>query len=72
MTIDPKLLDELLVDYKRPERHDRRERTAKAANQGSFGVRWNAERPEHPLATNKHDPAGYNSGNSRNGATKKR
>ena len=70
MTIDPKLLDELLVDYKRPEDIIGENGLLKQLTKALLERALNAELTEH-VGYDKHDPAGYNSGNSRNGATKK-
>jgi putative transposase len=71
MTIDPKLLDELLVDYKRPEDIIGANGLLKQLTKALLERALNAELTEH-VGYDKHDPAGYNSGNSRNGATKKK
>jgi putative transposase len=71
MTIDPKLLDELLVDYKRPEDIIGENGLLKQLTKALLERALNAELTEH-VGYDKHDPAGYNSGNSRNGATKKK
>lgn len=71
MTIDPKLLDELLVDYKRPEDIIGENGLLKQLTKALLERALNAELTEH-VGYGKHDPAGYNSGNSRNGATKKK
>src|SRR6202051_737810 len=71
MTIDPKLLDELLVDYKRPEDIIGENGLLKQLTKALLERAMNAELTEH-VGYEKHDPAGYNSGNSRNGATKKK
>src|SRR5918999_4269365 len=70
MSITPELLDELLKDYKKPEdllgQHGLLQQLTKAvverALQGEL---------THHLGYEKHDPAGNNSGNSRNGKSKK-
>ena len=69
--IKEELIDELLADYKNPEdvigENGLLIRLTKAVLERAL----NAELAEH-LGYEKHDPAGYNSGNSRNGATNKR
>jgi putative transposase len=71
MTIDPKLIDELLVDYKRPEDIIGENGLLKQLTKALLERALNAELTEH-VGYDKHDPAGYNSGNSRNGTTKKK
>jgi putative transposase len=64
------LLDQLLKDYKKPEdilgEHGLLKRFSKAILERALG----AELTEH-LGYEKHDPAGYGSGNARNGTTEK-
>jgi len=64
------LLDELLKDYKKPEdilgEQGLLKRFSKAVLERALG----AELTEH-LGYEKHDPAGYGSGNARNGTTEK-
>lgn len=64
------LLDQLLKDYKKPEdilgEQGLLKRFSKAVLERALG----AELTEH-LGYEKHDPAGYGSGNARNGATEK-
>jgi putative transposase len=64
------LIDELLVDYKGPEdvigENGLLKRLTKALVERALG----AELTQH-LGYEKHDPVGYRSGNSRNGATSK-
>jgi putative transposase len=66
-----RLLDQLLKDYKKPEdilgEQGLLKRFSKAVLERALG----AELTEH-LGYEKHDPAGYGSGNSRNGTTEKR
>ena len=68
--INEELIDELLADYKKPEdvigEHGLLKRLTKALLQRAM----NAELADH-LGYQKHDPGGYNSGNSRNGTTSK-
>ena len=70
MVIDPKLLDELLADYKKPEDIIGENGLLKQLTKAVLERALNAELTEH-VGYEKHDPAGYNSGNSRNGTTKK-
>ena len=71
MVIDPKLFDELLANHPRAEdlvgKGGLLEQFTKAFLQRALA----AELSEH-LGYQKHDPAGYKSGNSRNGATSKK
>jgi putative transposase len=64
------LLDQLLKDYKKPEdilgEDGLLKRFSKAVLERALG----AELTEH-LGYEKHDPAGYGSGNARNGSTEK-
>jgi putative transposase len=65
-----RLLDQLLKDYKKPEdilgENGLLKRFSKAVLERALG----AELTEH-LGYEKHDPAGYGSGNARNGTTQK-
>ena len=71
MTIDPKLLDELLVNYKKPEDIIGENGLLKQLTKALLERALSAELTEH-VGYDKHDPAGYNSGNSRNGSSKKK
>lgn len=71
MTIDPKLVDELLAGYKKPEDIIGENGLLKQLTKALLERAMNAELTEH-VGYEKHDPAGYNSGNSRNGVTKKK
>jgi putative transposase len=71
MTIDPRLVDELLAGYKKPEDIIGENGLLKQLTKALLERAMNAELTEH-VGYEKHDPAGYNSGNSRNGATKKK
>jgi len=68
--IKTELIDELLKDYQKPEdiigEHGLLKRFVKAVLERAM----NAELTHH-LGYEKHDPAGYNSGNSRNGTSGK-
>jgi len=70
MVISSKLLDELLADYKKPEDIIGENGLLKQLTKAVLERALNAELTEH-VGYEKHDPAGYNSGNSRNGSTKK-
>ena len=70
MTIDPKLVDELLAGYKKPEDIIGEDGLLKQLTKALLERAMQAEMTEH-LGYEKHDPAGHNSGNSRNGATTK-
>jgi putative transposase len=72
MTIDPKLVEELLADYKKPEdiigENGLLQQLTKAILERALKV----ELTEH-VGYERHDPAGhYHSGNSRNGSTAKK
>src|SRR5215208_1929922 len=71
MAIDVKLVDQLLADYKKPEQIIGENGLLKQLTKALLERAMNAELTEH-LGYGKHDPAGYNSGNSRNGTTKKK
>jgi putative transposase len=71
MTIDPKLVDELLAGYKKPEDIIGANGLLKQLTKALLERAMNAELTDH-VGYEKHDPAGYNSGNSRNGASKKK
>jgi putative transposase len=70
MEIRKELLDELIKDYKKPEDLIGETGLLKQLTKALMERALNAELTEH-LGYEKHDPAGYNSGNSRNGATPK-
>lgn len=71
MTIDLDLIDKLLVDYKTPEEIIGKNGLLKQLTKAVLERVLSAELKEC-VGYEKHDPAGYNSGNSRNGTTKKR
>ena len=71
MTIDPKLVDALLAGYKKPEDIIGENGLLKQLTKALLERAMNAELTDH-VGYEKHDPAGYNSGNSRNGASKKK
>jgi putative transposase len=68
--IRKELLDELIKDYKKPEDLIGETGLLKQLTKGLLERALGAELTEH-LGYEKYDPAGYNSGNSRNGATPK-
>src|SRR3954454_14975703 len=70
MAIDVKLMDKLLADYKKPEDIIGENGLLKQLTKALLERAMQAEMTEH-LGYEKHDPAGHNSGNSRNGATTK-
>src|SRR6202044_678689 len=70
MAIDLKLIDKLLADYKKPEDIIGENGLLKQLTKAVLERAMQAELTEH-LGYEKHDSAGHNSGNSRNGATTK-
>ena len=70
MAIDLKLIDKLLGDYKKPEDIIGKNGLLKQLTKALLERAMQAEMSEH-LGYGKHDPAGNNSGNSRNGKTTK-
>src|SRR5216683_2323281 len=70
MAIDLKLIDKLLADYKKPEDILGEDGLLKQLTKALLERARQAELTDH-LGYEKHDPAGHNSGNSRNGATTK-
>jgi putative transposase len=71
MGIDTKLVDQLLADYKRPEQIIGENGLLKQLTKAVLERALQAELTNH-LGYEKSDPVGHNSGNSRNGATKKK
>jgi putative transposase len=71
MTIDTKVLDELLANYKKPEDMIGENGLLKQLTKALLERAMQAELTGH-LGYEKHDPAGHNSGNSRNGASRKK
>jgi putative transposase len=71
MAIDAKLVDELLKDYKSPEQIIGENGLLKQLTKSLLERAMQAEMTNH-LGYEKHDPAGYKSGNSRNGTTRKK
>lgn len=70
MAIDVKLIDRLLGDYKKPEDIIGENGLLKQLTKALLERALSAELTEH-VGYQKHDAAGNNSGNSRNGKTKK-
>jgi len=70
MAIDLKLIDQLLADYKKPEDIIGENGLLKQLTKALLERALSAELTEH-VGYAKHDPAGNNSGNSRNGKSKK-
>src|ERR1700730_14990277 len=70
MAIDLKLIDKLLADYKTQEDIIGENGLLKQLTKALLERAMQAEMTEH-LGYEKYDPAGHNSGNSRNGATTK-
>src|SRR5438105_7788899 len=66
--IRDELLDELLAGYEKPEDVIGENGLLKRLTKRVLERAMNAELTDH-LGYQKHDPAGYNSGNSRNGTT---
>jgi len=71
MAIDNELMDKLLTDYKRPEQIVGENGLLKQLTKSLLERAMQAEMTTH-LGYEKHDPAGYKSGNSRNGTTRKK
>jgi putative transposase len=70
MEINGQLIDELLKDYRKPEDVIGENGLLKQLTKAILERAMNAELGEH-LGYERHDPAGYNSGNSRNGTSAK-
>ena len=68
--IRKELLDELIKDYKKPEDLIGETGLLKQLTKALMERALGAELTDH-LGYEKHDPAGYHSGNSRNGTTAK-
>jgi putative transposase len=69
--IDIKLIDTLLAGYKKPEDIIGKNGLLKQLTKALLERAMHAELTEH-VGYEKHDPAGNNSGNSRNGTSKKK
>jgi putative transposase len=70
MEIKKEVLDELIKDYKKPEDLIGETGLLKQLTKALLERAMGAELTEH-LGYEKHDPGGYNSGNSRNGTSAK-
>src|SRR5215813_2516616 len=70
MTIDNEVIDELLKGYKKPEEIIGEKGLLKQLTKAILERAMQAEMSEH-LGYEKHDPAGNNTGNSRNGKSSK-
>src|SRR5579862_5873439 len=70
MEIKKEVLDELIKDYKNPEDLIGETGLLKQLTKALLERAMNTELTQH-LGYEKHDPAGYNSGNSRNGTSPK-
>jgi putative transposase len=71
MTINPKLIDELLDGYKKPEDIIGENGLLKQITKAILERALKVELTEH-VGYEKHDPAGDHSGKSRNGSTTKK
>ncbi|HEX3587561.1 MAG TPA: IS256 family transposase [Candidatus Angelobacter sp.] len=71
MAIDKALIDQLLAEYKTPEDIIGEDGLLKQLTKAILERALQAELSEH-LGYKKHDPAGHNSGNSRNGSSRKK
>ena len=70
MTIDPKLIDQLLTNYKKPEDIIGENGLLKELTKAILERALAAEMTDH-LGYEKHDPAGHHRGNTRNGKSPK-
>jgi Transposase, Mutator family len=68
--LDPKIVEQLLIGYKKPEDIIGENGLLKQLTKAVLERALQAEMTGH-LGYEKHDPAGNNSGNSRNGVTRK-
>jgi putative transposase len=68
--LKPELIDQLLKGYEKPEDIIGENGLLKRLTKSLLERAMNAEMTHH-LGYEKHDPSGYNSGNSRNGTTSK-
>jgi hypothetical protein len=71
MAIDAALIDKLLAEYKKPEDIIGENGLLKQLTKAVLERALNAELTDH-LGYEPHDPAGHNTGNSRNGMSKKK
>ena len=69
MAIDKKLIDQLLIDYKRPEDIIGENGLLKQLTKAVLERALEAEMTEH-LGYAKHDSAGHHQGNPRNGKSR--
>ena len=69
--LDAKVIEQLLIGYKKPEDIIGENGLLKRLTKAVLERALQAELTSH-LGYEKHDPAGNNSGNSRNGVTRKR
>jgi hypothetical protein len=70
MAIDKKLIDQLLIDYKKPEDIIGENGLLKELTKAILERALEAEMTDH-LGYEKHDPAGHRRGNTRNGKSQK-
>src|SRR6266852_4796219 len=70
MALNKDMIDKLLGDYQKPEDLIGENGLLKQLTKALIERAMNAELTHH-LGYEKHDPAGYNSGNSRNGTSAK-
>ena len=71
MAIDKIIIDQLLANYKKPEDIIGENGLLKELTKAILERALQAELTDH-LGYEKHEPAGYHSGNSRNGSSRKR
>jgi putative transposase len=71
LPIDPKLIDELLKEYQKPEEIIGENGLLKQLTKAVLERALQAEMADH-LGYERHDPVGYKSGNSRNGKSQKK
>src|ERR1035438_4865186 len=70
MTIDVKLIDQLLANYQKPEDIIGENGLLKQLSKAVLERALAAEMTDH-LGYEKHDPAGHHQGNTRNGKSRK-
>lgn len=70
MTIDKEIIDRLLADVKSPDDLKGQDGLLKQLTKALLERMLEGELTDH-LGYGKHDPAGHNSGNSRNGKSRK-
>ena len=70
MAIDPEIIDKLLTDCRKPEQIIGEDGLLKQLTKAILERALEAEMTDH-VGYQKSDPAGYNSGNSRNGKSRK-